>query len=87
MKLLKVGKCCCPGNGASAWGFLRRWTRFRARLAKAHPASLGRGVDDGGDADGVVAGVFAHAEVQAHNDRNVFQASPGELPVSDIHSL
>ena len=25
--------------------------------------------------------------VQAHNDRNVFQASPDELPVIDIHSL
>jgi len=48
---------------------------------------LGSGVDHGRDAEGVVAGVFAHAEVQAHNDRNVFQASPGELPVSDIHSL
>ena len=25
--------------------------------------------------------------VQAHNDRNVFQASPDELPVIDIYSL
>jgi hypothetical protein len=25
--------------------------------------------------------------VQAHDDRGVFQASPDELPVIDIHSL
>jgi len=25
--------------------------------------------------------------VQAHDDRDVFQASPDELPVFDIHSL
>jgi hypothetical protein len=25
--------------------------------------------------------------VQAHDDRDVFQASPDELPVIDIHSL
>jgi hypothetical protein len=25
--------------------------------------------------------------VQAHDDHNVFQASPDELPASDIHSL
>ena len=25
--------------------------------------------------------------VQAHNDRDVFQASPDELPAIDIHSL
>ena len=25
--------------------------------------------------------------IQAHDDRNVFQASPDELPAIDIHSL
>ena len=25
--------------------------------------------------------------VQVHNDRDIFQASPDELPVIDIHSL
>jgi hypothetical protein len=69
-----AGRSRLPSNRRFASGQWPRWHCLRE--AEPPPVSPARGPPtDWGEL------------VQAHDDRNVFQASPDELPVIDIHSL
>ena len=69
-----AGRSRLPSNRRLASGQWPRWHCLRE--AEPPPVSPARGPPtDWGEL------------VQAHDDRNVFQASPDELPVIDIRSL